>query len=100
MTQPGERERLIQKSYTWAIMPEGIQWKWKDAAVKLLEADGVELAAYRELFNATKAYANDYMQDEADEQHWVCGAEQRDAAKRVFAAIATPTLADEKGGKK
>lgn len=41
-----------------------------------------------ELIAAAEAYATDYMQDEADGSAYVCGEEQRLAAKRVFAALA------------
>jgi hypothetical protein len=55
-------------------------------------------ARIAELIEAADAYATGYMQDEAeDDPKWfVCGAEQRKAAQRVFAALAA---CREGGGK-
>jgi hypothetical protein len=51
-----------------------------------------------ELIEAADAYATGYMQDEAEEdpRWYVCGAEQRKAAQRVFAAIHACRQGDEK----
>lgn len=102
-TQPGERERLVAHQRETAGCDTCAQ------VADLLEADGVELAALRK-----DAYRYRYLADACDDKFEVSvwtdfgmqqiflTREQMDEAidAAALAALATPTLADEKGGVK